>query len=407
MNPDLGRLHPYPFERLNALKASAPTPDPALEHISLSIGEPRHAPPGFVVEALSRALPTGLGAYPVSRGLARLRAAAAGWLERRYRLGPGALDPDTQVLPVNGTREALFSFAQAVVTRQRDARVAMPNPFYQIYEGAALLAGATPLYLDCTEDSGFVPDFEQVPAEVWRQVQLLYLCSPGNPTGEVIPASTLARVLALADEHDFVIAADECYAEIYLDESAPPPGLLEVCRQLGRDDYRRVVVFHSLSKRSNLPGLRSGFVAGDAEILREYALYRTYHGCAVPNATQLASAEAWDDDAHVAANRTLYREKFDAVVPLLSPWLALRRPQAGFYLWPRVAGDDTAVAASLWSECHLTVLPGSFLGRETAVGNPGQGRLRLSLVAEHSACVEAAQRIRDWCAHHGHRTVAA
>ncbi len=407
MNPDLSRLHPYPFERLAALKAAAPAPDPTLAHVSLSIGEPQHAPPGFVIEALTAALPGGLGAYPVSRGLPRLRTAAARWLERRYRLGEGAVDPDTQVLPVNGTREALFAFAQAVVTRREDALVAMPNPFYQIYEGAALLAGATPLYLNCTEANGFIPDFDRVPAETWRRVQLLYLCSPGNPTGEVIPTETLARVLALADEHDFLIAADECYADIYLDEAAPPPGLLEVCRQLGREDYRRVVVFHSLSKRSNLPGLRSGFIAGDAEILREVALYRTYHGCAVPNATQLASAEAWDDDAHVRDNRARYREKFEAVIPLLSPWLALRRPPAGFYLWPQVAGDDTAVAAALWSECHLTVLPGSFLARETPDGHPGYGRLRLSLVAETAACLEAAGRIRDWCAHHRHRTATA
>ena len=247
MNPDLSRLHPYPFERLAALKAAARAPDPTLAHVSLSIGEPQHAPPGFVIEALTAALPGGLGAYPVSRGLPRLRTAAARWLERRYRLGEGAVDPDTQVLPVNGTREALFAFAQAVVTRREDALVAMPNPFYQIYEGAALLAGATPLYLNCTEANGFIPDFDRVPAETWRRVQLLYLCSPGNPTGEVIPTETLARVLALADEHDFLIAADECYADIYLDEAAPPPGLLEVCRGI-RSLFHDVDRGHSISR---------------------------------------------------------------------------------------------------------------------------------------------------------------
>lgn len=402
MNPDVARLHAYPFERLNALKAGAAPPPAELAHIAMSIGEPQHAPPEFVLEALVAALPAGLGSYPVSRGLPRLRVAAANWLERRYALG--AVDPETQVLPVNGTREALFAFAQAVVERRAGARVAMPNPFYQIYEGAALLAGAEPLYLDCTAETGFLPDLAQVPADTWRDVQLLYLCSPGNPTGTVMDATYLERVLALADEHDFVIAADECYAEIYLDESAPPPGLLQICQALGRHDFRRVVVFHSLSKRSNVPGLRSGFVAGDAGILRDFALYRTYHGCAVPNATQLASAAAWDDDAHVAANRARYREKFDAVLPLLSPWLEVERPPAGFYLWPRVLGDDAAVAASLWSECHLTVLPGSYLARDTARGNPGHGRLRLSLVAETGACVEAARRIAAWCERHAHRS---
>ena len=404
MNPDIAHLHPYPFERLTALKATAPAPDRSLAHVSMSIGEPQHAPPAFLVEALVAAQPAGLGQYPLSRGLEALRSAAANWLSRRFGLGADAVDPATQVLPVNGTREALFAFAQAVVERRPGALVAMPNPFYQIYEGAALLAGAQPLYLNCRAENGHLPDLAAVPADTWQHVQLLYLCSPGNPTGAVMDAGYLAHALALADEHDFVIAADECYAEIYLDEAAPPPGLLQVCAAQGRQDFRRVVVFHSLSKRSNVPGLRSGFVAGDAEILREFALYRTYHGCAVPNATQLASIVAWQDDEHVIANRALYRAKFDAVVPILKPWLEVERPSAAFYLWPRVQGDDAAVAASLWSECNLTVLPGSFLARDTANGNPGTGRLRLSLVAPLEDCVTAAQRIADWCSRHGHRT---
>ncbi|MCC5867059.1 MAG: succinyldiaminopimelate transaminase [Gammaproteobacteria bacterium] len=404
MNPDISRLHPYPFERLGALKAAAPAPDPTLAHVSMSIGEPQHAPPAFLIEALIAAQPSGLGQYPLSRGLEALRKAAADWLARRFGLADGAVDPATQVLPVNGTREALFAFAQAVVERKPGALVAMPNPFYQIYEGAALLAGAQPLYLDCRADNAHLPDLAAVSADTWQRVQLLYLCSPGNPTGAVMDTDYLAHALALADEHDFVIAADECYAEIYLDEAAPPPGLLQVCAAQGRHDFRRVVVFHSLSKRSNVPGLRSGFVAGDAAILREFALYRTYHGCAVPNATQLASIAAWQDDDHVAANRALYRAKFDAVVPMLAPWLDVERPSAAFYLWPRVSGDDAAVAASLWSECHLTVLPGSFLARDTGNGNPGAGRLRLSLVAPLEDCVTAAERIADWCRRHAHRT---
>jgi N-succinyldiaminopimelate aminotransferase len=404
MNPDIARLHPYPFERLHTLKAGVAAPDASLSHISLSIGEPQHPPPAFVLEALAAALPAGLQQYPVTRGLDSLRGAAARWLERRYALGAHSVDAGTQVLPVNGTREALFAFAQAVVTRRPGALVAMPNPFYQIYEGAALLAGVEPLYMNCTEATGFLPDLAAVPAETWQRVQLLYLCSPGNPTGAVMDEAYLAEVLALADAHDFVIAADECYAEIYLDEAAPPPGMLQVCRQLGRHDFRRVVVFHSLSKRSNLPGMRSGFVAGDADLLREFALYRTYHGCAMPNATQQASVVAWQDDAHVAANRALYRAKFDATLQLLAPWLDVTRPPAGFYLWPRVEGDDAEVTARLWSECHLTVLPGSYLARDTAQGNPGSGRLRLSLVAPVEDCVRAVERIAAWCQRHGHRT---
>ncbi len=404
MNPDIARLHPYPFERLDALKAAAPAPDRSRRHISMSIGEPQHAPPAFLVEALVAAQPGALGQYPLSRGLPALREAAADWLARRFGLGEAAVDPATQVLPVNGTREALFAFAQAVVERRPGALVAMPNPFYQIYEGAALLAGATPLYLNCHADNHHLPDLDSVPADTWQRVQLLYLCSPGNPTGAVMDADYLGRALALAEEHDFVIAADECYAEIYLDEDQPPPGLLQVCASQGIHDFRRVVVFHSLSKRSNVPGLRSGFVAGDAAILRAFGLYRTYHGCAVPNATQQASVVAWQDDAHVVANRTLYRAKFDAVLPILAPWLDVERPKAAFYLWPRVAGADAAVAASLWSECHVTVLPGSFLARDTVDGNPGTGRLRLSLVAPLEDCVTAAERIAEWCRRHDHRT---
>ena len=391
----LERLQPYPFERLARLKADcAPPADKT--HIDLSIGEPKHAAPHFVAETLISHL-HGLSQYPVTRGRVELRRAIVDWLQQRFALPAGSPDPETGVLPVNGTREALFAFAQAVVDRSAARpRVLMPNPFYQIYEGAALLAGAEPVFLNTTPESGYRPDFERVPEAVWADCQLLYLCSPGNPTGAVLDIPALQRLIALADQHDFIIAADECYSEIYPDEAAPPPGLLQAAAAMGRSDYRRCVVFHSLSKRSNLPGLRSGFVAGDADILQAFFRYRTYHGCAMPPASQAASEKAWRDEAHVRDNRELYRHKFDAVTGILQPVLEVAPPQAGFYLWPRTPIADTDFARNLFAEEHVTVLPGSYLSRDADSGNPGADHVRMALVAPLEDCIEAARRIRSY-----------
>ena len=391
MNPLLDRLHPYPFERLARLNAGA-TPPADRPHIALSIGEPRHAPPPFVGAALSAALDR-LAVYPKAAGLPELRAACAGWLERRFALGAGAVDPATMVIPVNGTREGLFSFVQAVLDPAAGGLVLMPNPFYQIYEGAALLAGATPHYLDTTAATGFLPDLDAVPAETWRQCRILFICSPGNPTGAVMDEDYLLRVLELAARYDFVVASDECYADIYLDEDAPPPGLLGACLRAGNPRFERCAVFHSLSKRSSVPGLRSGFVAGDPAIMDGFRLYRTYHGCAVPEMVQLASVPAWSDDAHAAANRRLYQQKFDAVVPILSEVMPVSRPDAAFYLWLEAPGDDEAFTRGLYAAENVTVLPGRYLSRDHAGGNPGAGRVRVSLVAELDECIEAAHRI--------------
>ena len=391
MNPRIDRLHAYPFERLRALLDGA-TPPSSITHIPLSIGEPKHAPPPFVAASLTAALDT-LGAYPAALGLAELREAAARWLERRFGLMPGSVDAGRMVLPVNGTREGLFSFVQAVVDVSRDRpAVLMPNPFYQIYEGAALLAGAEPVYLDCVASNGWLPDLDAVPAAVWERCQVLFLCSPGNPTGAVMPGSYLRRAIELADRHDFVIAADECYSEIYLDEHDPPAGLLAAAQSAGHSEFERCVVFHSLSKRSSVPGLRSGFAAGDPRLMSGYRLYRTYHGCAMPLYAQRASVPAWNDEAHVVANRALYRAKFDAVLPLLREVLDVERPAGGFYLWPEV-GNDEAWARGLHAACNVTVLPGSYLSRDSRDGNPGRGRVRISLVASLDDCVEAARRI--------------
>ena len=392
MNPNLASLQAYPFERLAALKAGI-QPPAHLPHISLSIGEPKHAPPAFVLEELTRQL-GGLSQYPMTKGLPELREAISAWATRRFQLKPGNLSAEHHILPVAGTREALFSFAQACVAAAPSAKVVMPNPFYQIYEGAALLAGAQPYFLNCTADNQFAPDFAAVPAEIWRDCQLLYICSPGNPTGRVLDRDTLRSLIALADEYDFVIASDECYSELYFDEANPPLGLLQVCAEIGRDDFRRCVVFHSLSKRSNLPGLRSGFVAGDREILQKYLQYRTYHGCALPVPTQLASVSAWNDEQHVRENRELYRQKFAAVFDTLKDHLDLVMPDAGFYFWPRTPYSDTEFARDLFAQQHLTVLPGQFLARPTAQGNPGENRIRLALVATLNECCEAAERLR-------------
>ena len=392
MNPRIAQLHSYPFEKLAALKVGC-EPPAGLAHIAMSIGEPKHAPPAFVLETL-RAHLGALGSYPSTAGLPALRESAARWLERRFALGANTVDAATMVLPVNGTREALFAFVQACIDPGRPALVAMPNPFYQIYEGATLLAGAAPCYLNTTAATRYLPDLDAVPARVWRDVQLLVLCSPGNPTGAILPRGYLEEALALAERYDFVIASDECYADLWLDEARPPPSLLEAARATGRTRYERCIVFHSLSKRSSVPGLRSGFVAGDPRIIAGFLRYRTYHGCAMALPTQLASVAAWDDDAHAAVNRALYREKFARVVPMLAPILDVAAPEGGFYLWPDVREDDTVFTRELFATQNLTILPGSYLAREAQGANPGAQRVRISLVAGVDECTEAARRIR-------------
>ncbi len=394
MNPALDLLRPYPFERLRALLAGA-RPPAALAHINLSIGEPRHPTPAVLTEALAAALGS-LSAYPSTTGTEALREAIAAWLGRRH----GApIDPATQVLPVAGSREALFSFAQAVIDRSRDPLVVVPNPAYQVYEGAAVLAGATVRHLPSLAAEGWRMPFEQVAAADWPRVQLVYVCSPDNPTGRVMPLPEWSSLFALADRHGFVIASDECYSEIYCDEAAPPLGALAAARALGRDDYARLLVFGSLSKRSNAPGLRSGFVAGDAAIVRAFLRYRTFHGCALGPAVQAASIAAWNDEAHVVDNRRRYAAKFDFATTPIAEVLPTRRPDAAFYLWARTPGDDTAYARSLYEQQHLTVLPGSYLARTDGGTNPGAGHVRLALVAEQQQIEQAVARIR---AHAGH-----
>lgn len=393
MNPELAKLHPYPFEKLAELQKGCQPPQ-HLPHIALSIGEPKHPTPGFITEAMISHL-HGLSIYPTTAGSPELRQTIANWLDQRFQLS-GHINPQTQVLPVNGTREALFAFAQAIVDRDDDPLVVMPNPFYQIYEGAAILAGARMHLLNCTAENGFVPDFDSVPGSVWSQCQLLYICSPGNPSGAVINAEVMNRLIQLAHEYDFVIAADECYSELYFDEALPPVGLLQAAVAAGYTDLSRCVIFHSLSKRSNAPGLRSGFVAGDAKIIKEFLRYRTYHGCAMPPATQSASIAAWNDEAHVAHNRTLYREKFQAVLEILQPVMKVRQPEGSFYLWAETPIADTHFARELFNQFNVTVLPGRFLARDTKQGNPGINRIRMALVASQEECVEAAYRIRQF-----------
>lgn len=394
MNPRLSRLHAYPFERLARLTAGV-NPPPALAPIPMSIGEPRHAPPAIVVQALRENLHR-LDSYPTTLGLPQLRAACAAWLERRFRMPAGSVDPDTEVLPVNGTREALFAFVQAAIDERQEPVVAMPNPFYQIYEGAALLAGAEPYLLDTSPANRYLPDLAAVPDETWRRCQMLFLCSPGNPTGRVLPLELLHQALELAERYDFIVAADECYTEIYLDELRPPAGLLEVARASGRERFERCIVFHSLSKRSSVPGLRSGFVSGDRQILARLLRYRTYHGSAMPLPTQLASIAAWQDESHAANNRHLYQEKFAGVLPILAPVLPVEKPDGAFYLWTDVQGDDERFTRELFAQAAVTVLPGSYLARAGSAGNPGAGRVRISLVPTLERCIEAARRIHDF-----------
>ncbi len=387
-------LQPYPFERLRGLTQGI-TPNPALAPINLSIGEPRHPTPALLREALIAGL-DGLSSYPATIGSSQLRSTIADWLARRFGLGERP-DPDQQVLPVNGSREALFAFAQVVIdasTRHDRPLVICPNPFYQIYEGAALLAGATPWFINQRAEHAFRCDWAAIPAEVLARCQLMYVCSPGNPTGQVLSLTEWQTLFELSDRHGFVIAADECYSEIFFDEDKPPCGALQAAWQLGRRDYRRLMVFSSLSKRSNAPGLRSGFVAGDAALINAFRLYRTYHGGAMSPPVQAASVAAWQDETHVVENRRHYRAKFDAVTPLLAARVTLQRPEAGFFLWlPVPGGDDLAFCQTLLGQYNVLVLPGSFLARDHAGENPGRGFVRLALVEPLPACVEAAHRI--------------
>jgi len=392
MNPDLNRLHPYPFQKLSALFREV-TPNPDLRPISLHIGEPKHPTPPFIKDALVAGL-DGLANYPVTIGSEKLRETISDWLATRY--GIPAPDAKTQVLPVNGSREALFAFAQAVIDRTRERPVVVsPNPFYQIYEGAALLAGAEAQFLNTLPENGYQLDFSELPEGSWQRTQLMYVCTPGNPNGHVMSLAEWQALFEMADRYGFVIAADECYSEIYFDE--PPLGALQAARQLGRDDYRNLVVFSSLSKRSNVPGLRSGFVAGDAAVLEKFALYRTYHGCAMNPAVQAATIAAWGDEAHVAENRRLYKEKFARAIEALKPVLPTTLPDAGFYLWVRTPGSDTDFAQRLHRDYNVSVLPGSYLAREAHGTNPGAGFVRIALVAGMEETIEAMQRITEFC----------
>ena len=392
MNNDLNQLHPYPFEKLAELKQGL-TPPQHLAHIALSVGEPKHPAPHFVIENLIAHMHQ-LSSYPSTKGTPALREAITNWLGRRFSIAN--IDAESNILPVTGTREALFAIAQCVVDRRANSPlVLMPNPFYQIYEGAAFLAGAQPHYMNCTADNGYLPDLDSITPQQWSDCQLVYICSPGNPTGAVMSEDYLECLIKLAQEYNFVIASDECYSEIYFDENQPPPGLLGVAANMGLDNFNNCLAFHSLSKRSNLPGLRSGFVAGDADILKRFLLYRTYHGCSMPPATQTASVSAWSDESHVVENRIRYREKFDRVLQILSATLAPEKPQAGFYLWATTPVPDTLFAEKLFAEQNITALPGRFLSRTTETGNPGENKVRMALVAPLDECVDAANRINN------------
>jgi len=364
--------------------------------ISLAMGEPKHPTPAIILEAFKDNL-SGLSNYPLTKGSDELRIAIGDWLTRRFNLPTNSINPATHILPVNGTREALFAFAQSLINQnKKNPSVLMPNPFYQIYEGAALLAGAQPIYLPCTAENNFIPDFDAVSSKTWDDCQLIYLCSPGNPTGAVIKEDQIKQLLDLAEKHDFIIASDECYSEIYFDEENPPIGLLEVAAKTGNTNFKRCVVFHSLSKRSNAPGLRSGFVAGDADILEQFLLYRTYHGCAMSPPVQAASIAAWNDEAHVLDNRNQYREKFSAVLKILSPIINVQKPDAGFYLWADIGMDDEVFTREIFKQENLNVVPGSYLSREVDGVNPGRNRIRMALVAELDECIEATNRIANF-----------
>lgn len=392
MNPNLSLLQPYPFQRLRDLFKGV-TPNGQYTPINLSIGEPKHATPTLIQEALVSNL-AGLASYPTTVGVPALREAISQWLARRYNIP--ALNPETAILPVNGSREALFAFAQAVIDQNKPNLIVIsPNPFYQIYEGAAFLAGAKPYFLNTLPENNHAMDFASVPQDVLKRTQLVYVCSPGNPSGKVITLAQWKTIFELSDCYGFVIAADECYSEIYFDEAAPPLGALQAAHLLNRG-YKNLVVFSSLSKRSNVPGMRSGFVAGDEKIIEKFALYRTYHGCAMNPAVQAASIAAWNNEAHVIENRRLYAEKFNAVMPLLSKVLQVEMPDAAFYLWAKSSINDTELAVRLYRDLNITVLPGSYLAREAHDINPGQNFIRMALVAPYNECVEAANRMADY-----------
>ncbi|HTQ72649.1 MAG TPA: succinyldiaminopimelate transaminase [Burkholderiales bacterium] len=396
MNPLLDTLQPYPFEKLRLLFKDV-TPPASLAHISFGIGEPKHPTPELIKKAVIDSL-GGLASYPLTLGTPALREAIAKWVTTRYHLPP--VDPATQVLPVAGSREALFALAQTVIDPKKNAQgepaiVLCPNPFYQIYEGAALLAGAQPYFANSDPKRNFACDYSAIPADIWARTQLLYVCSPGNPTGAVLTLDDWRELFELSDRHGFVIASDECYSEIYFDEARPPLGALEAAHKLGRG-FERIVVLSSLSKRSNVPGMRSGFVAGDGAILKSFLLYRTYHGGAMSLAVQDASVAAWRDEAHVRENRSKYAEKFERLLPVLRTALNVEAPEAAFYLWAPTPVADTEFARRLYAEQHVTVLPGSFLARESGGVNPGANRVRMALVAEVEECLEAARRIVEF-----------
>ena len=394
MTPNLKHLHPYPFEKLAKLKQGI-VPPIDKSPIVLSIGEPTHITPCFIEEALLAHL-QGLSNYPTTKGISQLREVIAGWLTNRFHLPSEIINPETQVLPVSGTREALFSFAQCLIDPTTNPVVIMPNPFYQIYEGAALLAGAETYFLNTVEDNHYLPNFDTVPEEIWQRCQLIYICSPGNPSGAVMSTADHQKLLRLAEMYDFVVASDECYSELYDDENNPPVGLLESAYAMGNTTFKRCVVFHSLSKRSNAPGLRSGFVAGNADILSQYFQYRTYQGCAMPLPTQHASIKAWQDEQHVINNRHLYREKFTAFIDILAEVCTIEKPPAGFYVWLKTPIADTEFAQQLFAQENITVLPGSYLSREFAGLNPVLNHVRIALVAPMDDCIVAAHRIKHF-----------
>lgn len=395
MNQAIEKLQSYPFEKLAQLKSGIKAAADKTE-INLSIGEPRHPTPAFILDTLKAHLQL-TSSYPKTLGSDELRAAIAAWLTKRFSLPAASINADMHIIPVNGTREALFAFGQCIIDKNASQPlVVICNPFYQIYEGAALLAGATPWFVNCTTENNFQADYGSVPASVWQRCQLLYICSPNNPTGSVVSLDTIRQLLELADEHDFVIASDECYSEIYLDEAQAPLGLLEAAVKLGRTDFKRCMVFHSLSKRSNVPGMRSGFVAGDARLIAAFLKYRTYHGCAMAAYTQQASIAAWQDEKHVEENRRLYRQKFDRVSSILQTVMDVRLPAATFYLWPQTPQADTEFTHGLYQQQNVTVIPGSYLSRQANGINPGENRIRIALVASLAECEEAAKRIRNY-----------
>lgn len=393
MNPRLDLLQPYPFEKLRALLAQAGTPPKDLRPINLSIGEPKHAAPDCVKAAMQGAM-DGLSVYPPTKGDPLLRQTISQWIARRYNIP--APNPETEVLPALGSREALFAFAQVVIDSSKEGIVVCPNPFYQIYEGAALLAGATPYYVNSDPKQNFRCDWAKVPADIWAKTQLLFVCSPGNPAGNVMPLEDWKQLFDLSDKYGFVIASDECYSEIYQDEANPPLGGMQAAYLLGRPDFKNLISFSSLSKRSNVPGMRSGFVAGDAKLISKFLLYRTYHGSALSPVVSTASIAAWNDEAHVTENRSQYRAKFDAVLPILEPVLDVKRPDASFYLWACTPYSDADFTRDLLGKTAVTVLPGSYVGRTVHDVDPGQNRIRIALVAPLADCIEAAHRIAEF-----------